>query len=244
MDLRLLGPVQAWHRARPVDLGLRRQRFLLAVLALEANRVVPVARLIDLSWPDGAPRSARPSIQSHVHRLRAALAEVPAHEVDIVTEGCGYLLRIDPARIDAHRFRAFVTSARTAPDDAARVALLDDALRLWRGPALSGAAEEGVRRRLCRGLEEAQSTAIEDRAEAQLRLGQHRALLDELTELVHAYPLRERLAGHLMVAFRRAGRAADALHTYHAIRQRLADELGLDPGAELQGLHRAILRGE
>ncbi|HEU4421674.1 MAG TPA: BTAD domain-containing putative transcriptional regulator [Pilimelia sp.] len=246
MELRLLGPVQAWTRGEQVRLGSRRERLVLAILALEANHLVPVERLIDLSWPDGPPRSARACIQTDVHRLRAVLGTIGAGEygVRVASEKPGYVLRMDPMRIDAHRFIALVDRARAAADDAARTALLDEALGLWRGPALAGAADGETRVRLCNRLDEVRAVAVEDRIDARLRLGEHNDVLGELADLVQRYPLRERLAALLMRAQQRGGRPADALRTYQEIRRRLADELGLDPGTELQRLHQEVLRGD
>src|SRR5262245_16444631 len=114
MELRLLGPVHVWTRGEPVRLGSRRQRLVLAILALEANHLVPVERLVDLCWTDGPPRSARACIQTDIHRLRTVFASVEAgeHGVRVVTEKPGYLLRTDPMRIDVHRFLALLDRAR------------------------------------------------------------------------------------------------------------------------------------
>jgi CheY-like chemotaxis protein len=146
--------------------------------------------------------------------------------------------------VDAHRFRALVDDARAANDDARAVELLDEALLLWRGKALACCAPDGVDTALCRGLTDARLTAVEDRADARLRLGQHRALLDGLSDLVARHPLRERLAGQLMLALHRDGRTAEALAVYQALRDRLAAELGLDPGERLRTLHGAVLRDD
>src|SRR5262249_49904878 len=150
--------------------------------------------------------------------------------------------RTDPLSIDAHRFRALVEQARTTPDDDRKVTLLDEALRLWSGPALDGSAPAGTRELLCRGLDEARLTATEGCLDARLRLGQHRELLDELFGLVDANPTRERLVGQLMLALYRSGRTSEALIAYRRVREQLATEFGLDPGTILKNLERAILR--
>ena len=128
--------------------------------------------------------------------------------------------------------------------DEARVALLDEALALWSGAALAGTATPAVAERLCAGLEEARLGALEDRLDALLRLGLHREVLGELRGLVAVNPLRERLAGQLMTALYRDGRAAEALDGFRRYRQRLAEDLGLDPGPALRDLELAILRNE
>jgi DNA-binding SARP family transcriptional activator len=246
VEFRLLGPVQAWAKGQQVKLGLRKERLVLAVLALEANRMVPVERLIGLAWPDGAPASARATVQTHVYRVRTALAKLspPAdHELELVTEGPGYVLRIDPLDIDANRFLALVRQAGDAGDEE-KIATLDLALDLWHGPALADVGSDETRAGLGGSLEEARMAALEDRIEARLRLGQHRHVLGELADLTRRHPLRERLAAQYMLALHRAGRTAEASHAYHGVRARLADELGLDPGRDLQELHQAMLNAD
>jgi DNA-binding SARP family transcriptional activator/tetratricopeptide (TPR) repeat protein len=215
---------------------------MLAILALEVNRLLPVDRLVELIWPVRPPRTARHAVQVLVSGLRSALARTggdPA--VELIGDGSSYGLRADPLSVDAHRFRQLVDQARSGTG-LERVARLDEALALWVGPALDGTATAEVRDRLCRGLDEARLVAIEDRLDAKLGLAAHREVLDELTGLVAAHPSRERLVGQLMLALYRCGRASDALEVYRRTRQRLADGLGLDPGAELRELELAILR--
>jgi DNA-binding SARP family transcriptional activator/Tfp pilus assembly protein PilF len=244
--IRLLGPVGAWDGQRAIALGPRKQRLVFAVLALEAGRAVDVARLVDLAWPEDPPRTAQHAIQVCVSGLRSALRG--ADGLDVQLAGSGYLLAADRSAIDAHRFRSLLAGARAAATDAAgdeaRVALLDEALVLWSGDALAGTATPAVAERLCAGLEEARLGALEDRLDALLRRGRHREVLDELRGLVAAHPLRERLAGQLMTALYRDGRAADALDEFRRYRQRLAEDLGLDAGPALRELELAILRNE
>ncbi|HEU5416565.1 MAG TPA: BTAD domain-containing putative transcriptional regulator [Streptosporangiaceae bacterium] len=242
LTLRLLGPVEAWDGDRKIELGPRKQRLVLAVLALEAGRPVELARLVDLAWPDDPPRTATHAIRVCVSALRAALRGVTGAGIRL--HGSGYALAADPMSIDVHRFRALLARARAAGDDEARATLLAEALALWSGPALSGVATPQAQQRLCAGLEETRLGAVEDRLDAQLRLGRHHELLDELPGLVAAYPLRERLAGQLMLARYRDGRAAEALAGYRRYREQLADELGLDAGPALQQLELAILRND
>ena len=244
--IRLLGPVGAWDGQRAIALGPRKQRLVFAVLALEAGRAVDVARLVDLAWPEEPPRTAQHAIQVCVSGLRSALRG--ADGLDVRLAGSGYLLAADRSVIDAHRFRSLLARARGAAGDAAgdeaRVALLDEALALWSGAALAGTATPAVAERLCAGLEEARLGALEDRLDALLRLGRHRDVLEELRGLVAANPLRERLAGQLMTALYRDGRAAEALDGFRRYRQRLAEDLGLDAGPALRDLELAILRNE
>lgn len=238
VEIRVLGSVEAEIRGAYVSLGPRQQRLVLGVLALETGRLVSVDRLVELVWPVSVPRTAGHAVRVCVSRLRAALAG--AEGLEIVAKGPGYLLRTDPGRIDAHRFRELVERSRAAADEQA-VALLDEALGLWRGPALADAAEE-VRARLCAGLEESRLVAAEDRLERLLRLGRHQETLGELTALAKALPDRERIVGLLMLALYRSGRTSQALDTYRLTREHLREELGIEPGERLRNLELGILR--
>src|SRR5262249_8782207 len=164
VEFQLLGPMRVSCGDVGINVGVRKQRFVLAVLALEANRLVPVDRLIDLAWPDAPPASARGIIHGHISGLRAVLppggavrdggpgrAGVGAvrYGVSVRREGSGYLLACDPMNVDAHRFTELATRAMAEPDLGRRLGLLDEALGLWRGPALTGTVAEPVRNLLC-----------------------------------------------------------------------------------------------
>lgn len=237
MEIRVLGPVAVYAHGTAVPLGPRKRRYLLALLALEVNRALPVQRIVDLMWPTAPPRTAVHAVRVSASSLRAALHGLAA----VDAEGGGYVLRADPMAVDAHRFRHLVTQAAQAADDAEKADLLDEALGLWRGDALAGVVPPDVRYQICHGLDEARLAAADDRADALLRLGRHAELLAELTATVAAYPLRERAAGQLMLALYRAGRVPQALDAFAAVRGALADELGLDPGPELERLRLHIL---
>ncbi|MEU4830337.1 BTAD domain-containing putative transcriptional regulator [Streptosporangium sp. NPDC023615] len=245
LEFFLLGPVQASATGRLVNLGVRKQRFVLALLALEVNKQVTTERLVELTWPQDPPMTARGMIHTYISGLRAAVAGSGGRHAGVrIDRGpAGYTLYCDPGRVDVHRFRALLAEARNG-DDARRVELLSRALALWRGPALSGAAPEEVRENVCRGLDESRLTAVEDLVEARLRLGRHESLLEELLALAAEHPRRPRLTGGLMQALHRAGRTAEALEIYERTRQRLGEELGLDPPAELRELHLAIMRND
>lgn len=244
MEIRLLGPVQAWADGARIDLGPRKQRLLLAVLSLEINRFVTVDRLVDLTWPAGPPRTARKAIQVSVSRLRAAfVASGGGGLVELATERCGYVLRADPGLVDAHRFRSLVTQARVADREVDRLDRLEAALLLWQGPPLVDVADAEVAGSLTRGLVESWLVATEELCESRLRLGHHDAVVGDLVDLVERYPDRQRLVGALMVAHYRSGRAVDALAAYRRLRVHLAEALGLDPEPRLKALESAILRG-
>jgi ABC-2 type transport system ATP-binding protein len=218
---------------------------VLAILALRANQLVPVDQLIALTWAKAPPESARHSIQVRVSLLRAMLAESGADrdEVRIATRGPTYVLQTDPQRVDAHRFRTLVNQAHAERDDAAKAQLLRRALNLWRGPPLADVATSQAEP-LCHGLDEARMVALEDWVDAELRLGRHAAIIQELTQHATEHPYRQRLLAQLMLALYRADRTSDALAAYQWARRQLLDEFGDDPQPQLQRLIGAMLRAD
>jgi ABC-2 type transport system ATP-binding protein len=236
-----MGPVEAWANAKSIDLGPRKQRFALAVLALYVNQPITVDRLVDLNW-NNPPRTARHATQVYVSRLRATLASAAGSSVQIITRGATYALHADPMCIDAHRFRALVDEASDEHADTTRAAILRRALALWHGPPLADVAPPF--NPLCRGLEEARLAAVEEWLDAELRLGRHGAVIDQLVELTAQHPDRQRLVALHMLALYRDGCASDALRLYRRVRGLLVDEFGLDPHVEVQQLQRAILRAD
>jgi ABC-2 type transport system ATP-binding protein len=245
VELLLLGSVQASIANHSINLGVRKQRLVLAVLAMEVNRPVSVGRLVELIWQHDPPATARGMVHTYVCGLRTVLDNAGAlrYGIWLDREVSGYVLRCDPEFIDIHRFRALTSEARRGDDDW-RITLLERALDLWRGPALAGVAAEEVRLRLCRGLDEERCTAHEDLIDARLRLDRHNGLLAELLTLTDEHPNRPRLTGGLMRALHRAGRTAEALDTYQRARRRLREEFGLNPPRDLQDLHLAILHDD
>jgi YVTN family beta-propeller protein len=247
MRFLVLGPLEVEADNGPVVLGGQKERLLLAQLLTRPNQVVPVEALVLGLWGEHPPLTAAKTLQSHVVRLRRALeparARGAAGEV-LVTREPGYLLRVAPGALDAARFEELTTAGRRALADGSvefAGSLLREALGLWRGRAFEefldadfGAAESGR-------LAELRLVALEDRIEAELRLGRHRELVAELEGLVREQPLRERLWAQLMLALYRSGRQADALLAYQRARSVLVEELGIDPGADLRRLHTAIL---
>ncbi len=238
MEFRLLGPVEVIRGDRSVPLGGPRQRAVLAHLLLRANDIVPTDRLIDQIWGEEPPEAARNALQSYVSRLRSALGDSGRLE----RRDPGYVLRVEPEEVDALRFEAQVRQARTLLDPEERVALLDRALSLWRGPPLADLADEASLRGEVARLEELRTQAVEDRVEARLEAGAHTEAISELEALVERHPLRERLWGQLMVACYRSGRQAQALRAFSRARGVLVEELGVEPSAELQELYDRILR--
>ncbi|GIF66164.1 SARP family transcriptional regulator [Asanoa ishikariensis] len=238
MEFRLLGPVEVSACGGRVGIGRRQERWVLAILLLEAGQAVPVGRLVELIWSGEPPRGARGVVQTYISRLRALLGDAAR----IVLHNGAYRIDVDPQKVDAHQFAALVAEARESDDPHHRGGLLRDALALWRGPALEDVGPG--RERLAARLEEARKTALDLRIVADLEAGQHGELIGELTELCAGAPLDERLAGHLMTALFRDGRRPDALAAYGWIRDRVRTELGLEPGDELRQLHTRILRDD
>lgn len=240
LEFRVLGEIEVLQGGEAVDLGHSRQRCVLAVLLVEAARVVPADVLLDRVWAARQPRRARNALSSYVSRLRRVLEAEGGPRIDQVSGG--YRLVVDPLAVDVHRFRRLVTDARAA-EDVVAVDLLERALGLWHGPmfaTLDTPWLSDVRA----ALESERFAATLDRNDAALRLGRHKDLLSELSRLADAHPLDERIAGQCMQALYGSGRQADALRQFDMIRVRLADELGADPSQPLRELHVRMLNAD
>jgi DNA-binding SARP family transcriptional activator/tetratricopeptide (TPR) repeat protein len=240
MELLLLGPVEARMDGGVLPLGPRKQKLVLAALALQLNRVVSVGRLVELAWPGEPPRTAEHAVRVFVSHLRAVLG--PQAGMQLTTEGNGYVLRAERSHVDVHRFRTLVEQASAADGDSRCVELLDEALALWRGPALGETADGVAWAGIVHALEEERLLAVEERIDARLRQGRHREVLAELTGLVEDNPSRQRMTGQLMLALYRCSRGPDALALARRTRARLVEEDGADPAQELRDLEVAILR--
>jgi DNA-binding SARP family transcriptional activator len=247
VEFRILGPLEVVDdQGIAVALGGSRERAVLALLLLSANRVVSSERLADDLWGEHPPEGAAHGLRVHLSRLRKALREARGEGI-VVTKPPGYVAQVDPAAVDAIRFESLVAqareeTARSRPEEAA--ATLREALGLWRGPALADVADAPLARTEAARLEEARLAAVEERVEADLACGRHGELVAELDALTRAYPLRERMWGQRMVALYRSGRQAEALRAYQELRAILGEELGLEPSRTLQRLEGDILRHE
>ena len=247
MDFHILGPIGATDGGGPVDLGGAKQRALLGMLLLHANEVVSSDSLIDELWSGARREEAARALQVAVSRLRTALRPGRAAGGDggfVVTRSPGYELRVDPERLDMSRFQGLVAAGRRAldaGDPRAARAKLAEALGLWHGRPLADLVYESFCQNEIARLEEMHLTALEDRIEADLALDHHSELVGELQALVSEQPLRERLRLQLMLALYRSGRQAEALAVYGETRRLLVEQLGIEPGRDLQQLHSAIL---
>ncbi|ACU73527.1 transcriptional regulator, winged helix family [Catenulispora acidiphila DSM 44928] len=240
LDVLILGPLQARADGAPIPIGGARLRTLLTRLALDADRTVPAAALIDALWNHQPPDGAANALQSLISRLRRALGDP-----DLVqgTPG-GYRLAIDPQAVDAHRFETLARQGRLAGDPTTARHLLRQALALWRGPALADTADAGFATAPAARLDELRLTAQCDRLTAELHLGMHTDAIPELEALTTEHPLRENITALLVKALYAAGRQAEALAAYEHTRTALADQLGIDPSEQLATVHLAVLRND
>lgn len=245
MDFRVLGGLEVLRAGTPLPLGGRRQRILLAALLLRPNEVVSIDVLIEELWGERPPATALHTVHAYASRLRRILREDGAAASRLTSHPAGYQLRIGFDELDLDRFERLADEGRSAlaagaPTEAA--AKLRAALDLWRGSALADLSLEPFARVTVERLGERRLAVLEDRIEADLALANHDVLVAELRALVAQNPWRERLCGQLMIALYRSGRQAEALAAYRDARARLIEEIGVEPGRELQLLDRRILR--
>ena len=239
MEVRFFGEFEAIEGGVPVPVRGAKQRAILALLALQRGQPVSADRLIDALWGDGQVANPANALQAQIGQLRRALGAAA-----IVTSEAGYALGIGPDDVDAGQFERLVADGRHLFEEgemAPASAVLGEALRLRRGEPLSEFAYAGFADAERAHLDELTLVAIETRAEADLVLGRHRELVGELEALCREHPLRERLWELLILALYRAGRQAQALRAYTEVRDRLVDELGIDPGSALRDLEARIL---
>lgn len=255
MDIDILGTLDARENGASIAPTAPKPRQVLALLALYADQVVPVAALIEELWGDNPPRSARTTLQTYVLQLRElitaaldkeAAAGGPARRAKdvLVTSPGGYLLVTAGGRIDVREFERLAGAgyrAMDAGDFPGAARRLREALGLWTGAAFAD-VQTGVQLRMeAKRLDETRLCALDQRIEADLRLGRHRELLAELTVLTARYRTHENLHGQFMLALHRSGRRSEALDVYHRLRGTLVRDLGLEPSARLRRLQQSIL---
>jgi DNA-binding SARP family transcriptional activator/tetratricopeptide (TPR) repeat protein len=245
----VLGPVTAWYGDQELSVGQPRQQAVLGILAMRANRVISRGELVDAVWGHDPPASAEGGIYTYVAGLRRIIE--PNRSLRgpgrvLVSSGAGYVLHLVPGQPDAVSFEQHLGRARQlrkGGDAVGAAAELNSALALWRGIAFAGvpgpfAETERVR------LGELRSTAAEEQADVLLSLGRHEEVVPDLTAMVADHPLRERMRGLLMIALYRSGRPAEALRVFSDGRHVLAEELGIDPGADLSRIHQQVLTAD
>lgn len=245
IEYRLLGPLEVFEDGQALAVGSRKQRALLAILLLNANRVVSRDVLIDALWGEVPPPTASQGLDTYVSRLRKALGHGANGAGPLQTVPGGYRFQTAPGQLDLERFASLAAEGRReleVGNSALAVSRLREAAALWRGRALADLEHELFARGPVAQLEEERLTVIEDRLEAELVLGRHKRITSELEMLVADHPLRERLRAQLMLGLYRSGRQSEALAAYRSGYKLLRDELGLEPGPQLRALEAAILR--
>jgi DNA-binding SARP family transcriptional activator/tetratricopeptide (TPR) repeat protein len=249
VEVRLLGPVEVWAAGRKQELGPPQLRAVLAAVAVDAGRPVLPETLIDRVWGEEPPSRVRAAIHVHVTRIRRVLGRASESEdgrqapVVLARQAGGYVLETELDQVDLHRFQQLRGQARDRGcPEPERAALLRAALDLWHGPGLADLAG-GWPTRVRESWAQERLDAVVDWAETEVRLGRHHEVIGPIRTLVADYPLTEPLTAVLMQALVAVGRSAEAVDCYAATRARLADELGVEPGPELRGLHEAVLRG-
>jgi DNA-binding SARP family transcriptional activator len=245
MHIDLLGTLSVSDSGRRSDVGSRKVRTVLALLALSPGVPIPFHRLVDELWADKPMGNTRNALHANIARLRKILESADGRRGDelVRTVSSGYLLDIPKESVDVYRFLELADRgavlAESSPTEA--IILLEQALRLWRGPALFDVPEGlGCQAEATR-LNERRLTAREDLIAARLANAEERTVVPELKQLVAEYPERERLSEQLMLALYRSGRQTEALSVFHYTRQWLGNELGLEPGRALRTLYQAIL---
>jgi DNA-binding SARP family transcriptional activator len=242
VEFRVLGPLEVLVDGHEVRVGAGKLRVVLAALLLQAGRPVGVDELVATLWDGAAPADARGTVQKYVMRIRHLLGAGCVR-----TEPDGYRIEVAPGRLDLQRFTALTAQARRAAaagNAEEERAALADALALWRDvPPLADVPSESVQRHEVVALVERYLRALDRRIELDLALGRHADVLGELAALVRRHPGQERFWAHRMRALHRSGRQGEALAAYREVAHLLAEELGVDPGAELQAAHREVLRG-
>jgi len=245
MEFRILGPLEALSGGESVELGPHKQRAVFAVLLLAVGRVVSTDRILDELWGDHAAGREK-ALWVYISRLRSALEPRRTERGQssmLVTRDHGYMVRADPASVDAHCFEAAVgeAGARLQDDPEAAAEILRRAFRLWHGSALQDFAYDEFALAEIRRLEEMRVGAVEMRIDADMRRGLAAEVIGELEALVEQQPQRERPVAQLMHACYRAGRQADGLRAFQRFRRRIGEELGIEPSPELRRLEEQIL---
>src|SRR5712691_13126490 len=226
MEFRILGPLEVVDEGRPIAIRRGKEQALLIYLLLHANEVVSSGRLIDALWDERPPPTASKILQNAVSHLRKELGDGR-----LVTRDPGYVLRVGEDELDVERFERLAREGRSG-----------EALALWRGPPHLDLHDERFADDARRRLEEQRLAVLTDRIDDDLAAGRHAEVLPDLEELIAEHPLQERLQAQLMLALYRAGRQGEALEAYQRARKTLSNELGLEPGPELQELERKILK--
>lgn len=248
MHIELLGPLSVRMNQVPVMPAAAKPHQLLAILTLNAGRVITVSTLIEELWGDRPTPSAHTTLQTYIFDLRKLLAAAMGPGEDpkwvLRTTHVGYLLDARSGYIDIDEFERLAEAGRAAAESAnyrGAAELLRRALAVWRGPALVDVRKGRVLELEAMALEESRLAVLRRRIEADLALGRHADILGELEALAARYPLDENFSAQLITALYRTGHTARALQAFCRLRSALVDELGLEPSVQLQRLQQAML---
>ena len=240
MYLRILGQIEVVRDGQVIVVAGARRRSLLATLALDPGRTISFDRLIDAVWDEAPPATARNTVQVHVAALRKVLG-IPEY---LISRDPGYQLRLPSPGTDLVSFRQALAEVAAASGPHQRLPMLAEALALWRGNALADVALTPYLSRYAASLDELYTTTREDLLADRLRVGQHQDTIAELELLGSEHPFRERTVRLLMTALYRDGRASEAIRAYDALRDRLRDELGVEPARQTASIGRRIVRAD
>jgi DNA-binding SARP family transcriptional activator len=246
VKFRVLGPLEVVIGHQSADLGGAKGRIIMAMFLLAAGSVVSVSSLVDAVWGDNPPRSSAKSVQNGVSALRRRLEEAGATPKLIEFHHIGYRLDADTCLVDASQFTLLVRRGRKLSRDDCLMEAAEafrQALALWRGPAYDGISSKPVEAGAV-GLDQERISVLSELMDAELLLGRHNEIIGELHSLVAKFPYQEVFTRQLMLALFAAGRQADALMSFHRLKARLQDQLGIIPSGELLRLYEAILHGE
>lgn len=242
IQFQVLGSVEARVGGVPISLGPARQRSILAALLIDAGHPVPISTLIERVWGDAPPGGVRSAVYTYITRLRRVLADCGT-DVGLNKDSRGYWITVPPAQVDLHRLRILMRQARREPDPQERCSRLHEAVSLWTGEPL-GCLDNPWAERFREGQRPLKFELLCDWADSALMLGCYSAVIERLTWELMESPLTEQLHERLLRALYHGGQRAQALQHYENLRCLLAEELGIDPGEQLQDLHQAMLRGE
>lgn len=253
MDINVLGPFRVSQSGVPVQLTAVKPRKVFALLALQADQVVPVASLVEEVWDESPPRSVQTTLQTYILQIRQLIAaaldgdhvKLPNGAKSVlVTEPGGYRLDTHGGLIDAQEFDALSSAghrARERGDWSETASYFGRALALWHGRALTDVQCGSLLQVEATRLDQSRMSVLDGRIEADLSMGRHHELVGELSGLAARHPLHEGLHQQLMLALYRAGRRSDALQVYRQLRTALSQTLGLDPSPGVEQLHGAVL---
>ncbi|AXK31834.1 hypothetical protein DVA86_03405 [Streptomyces armeniacus] len=253
MEIKVLGPLSVIEGEVPIMPTATKLRQLLALLCIQADRVVTVSSLMDEIWGESPPKSASSILQTYVLQLRRKISRALGHgdarvaKDILVTEQGGYTLRLGSGQLDYLAYDRLVESGRLAAESGDHRLASDRfsaALTMWRGPALVDVRVGNVLQFETLRMNESRMSVLQQRIDADIHIGRHTSLVPELQMLVAQYPLNESLCAQLMVALQRAGCSWRALAAYQQLREALSRELGLEPSAPLREIHQAVLVGE